>query len=189
MPHLVTPMSAEPPADYVQYVAEALPWLRPDAARMVGERDAQRIYPEALSDLARHWRRLPGRRRPGRLDAADAFLRRRLLARVAQWRDDNGYPVEVRHVFLGDPPGYAGPGQDRGYASGTAPPDSVARRMAALLPPTQREELGRVAEAEIAWVHAYQRYCRVRVSRHIAGVVLVVGGIVQVMSRLSDAGQ
>lgn len=198
MPLLRASMDAEPPADYVRFVVGSVGALRDETARLVGERDADRIYPEALSDLARHWHRLRAqqRRTADGPDPATAFLRRRLTARVAQFREDNDHPVEVYSV---PPPGHPYAPVDRLFPDlpveprpvegpPAAPADSVARRMAALLPTTTRAGSAQVAEAEIAWVHAYQRYCLVRVGRHIAGVALVVAAIVQVMTRLSGTG-
>ena len=193
MPHLWKPMAAQPPADFIAFVVGNLVELRRETAQMIGERHADRIYPDALSDLARQWHRLRRPARPGQPDAAQTYLRRRLAARVAQWREDNAYPVDVRSVSEPDDRSWSWDHPPRPFGSppsvGPPPPDSVARRMAALLPPTQRTGLGEVAEAEIAWVHAYERYRLLRVTRHLASVVLALGAIVQVMSRLSDAGQ
>jgi hypothetical protein len=86
-------------------------------------------------------------------------------------------------------PGSAGSGEARqqaGVAVAAAP--TVAQQLAPLLPSTVREETGVVAEAEIAWVHAYRRYVWRRYCRVGGGVVLLIGYLVQFMSQYSSPG-
>lgn len=170
--HLVPPMEPEPPRDYVEFVAGCLAALQGEAARLVGgDLHADEVYPEALSDVAGRWRRLRLMRRLGNRDAAAAFLRRRLAVRAKQWREDQIYEVDVRPV----PP----PGPLR-----TPAPDSVARRLAPLLPTTVRIQARPLAEAAIAWSHAYRRARWRLLGRQGAAVVLVFGALVQVMRAL-----
>lgn len=65
---------------------------------------------------------------------------------------------------------------------------TVAQQLAPLLPTTVRTEVGVVAEAEIAWLHAYRRYLWRRYCRVGGGVVLLIGYLVQFMSQASSPG-
>ena len=105
--------------------------------------------------------------RGGRLSA------RRLAARTKQWRDEQIYEVDVRVL----PPSTVGP-----PGAATA---SLALRKAAVLPGTARSGVVAVADAGIAWVHAYQRQQWRRVGRLVAAGILLVGGMIQFMSTLS----
>jgi hypothetical protein len=180
-------MDAEPPPDYVEFVARHLGVLKSEAARLVGNpRYADELYPEVLSDVAGHWRRLHWWCRLGHPNGMTDFLRRRLATRTKQWREDQIYPVEIRVSALPVPaPFSSSPADLPAPTIRRAAPDSVARRLAPLLPTTVRAEASPMAEAAIAWLHAYQRYCWRRAGRLIGGTLLTVGAIVQVMSRFS----
>lgn len=65
-------------------------------------------------------------------------------------------------------------------------PQSVARRLAPLVDPTVRPQARPVAEAAIAWVHAYQRHKWRQVGRIVAGVFLVTAVIIRFLSQLSQ---
>ena len=204
MPYLVPPMDPEPPDDYVAFVADNLAAVHSEAARLVdGESHADEVYPEALADVAGRWRRLRLLCRLGRRDATSEFLRRRLSVRAKQWRDDQIYEVDVRVMREPRYPpapalstvGVAGP-QPVGASSTPGPPapsgagtvgaqaESVARRLAPLLPPTVRAQQRPVAEAAIAWGHAYRRHELRRLARMGVAVLLVLGGFVQVLERI-----
>jgi hypothetical protein len=164
--HLIPPMDDEPPADYVAFVTTHASWLRTEAARLVGDaRVSEEIYLEVLTDLAGRWRRLRWLRR------ADGYMRQRLAARTGQWRDDQIYEVEVRVLRPPDP---VVPLFRRG--------GSLALRKAAVIEGTARADLEALADAEIAWVHAYLRSQWRRLFRYIAFCVVVVGALVQYMS-------
>jgi hypothetical protein len=206
MVYLVPPMDPEPPDDYVAFVADNLAAVHSEAARLVGgESHAGEVYPEALADVAGRWRRLRLLCRLGRRDATSQFLRRRLSVRAKQWRDDQIYEVDVR--VLREPryppapvlitTGTAGPQplgrtgtagsqplSTVGPAGPPAPAESVARRLAPLLPPTVRVQQRPVAEAAIAWAHAYRRHELRRVARVVVSAVLALGGFVQVLERI-----
>ncbi|BFU43733.1 hypothetical protein [Krasilnikovia sp. MM14-A1004] len=187
MAYLFPPMAEEPPSDYVDFVAGHLAALRRDAARLVdGDPYANQIPGDVLADVAGHWRRLRWWSRLRRGDAAADFVSRRLASRAKQWREDRPYPVDVRPVAS---PATAMPmASVPSVATARRPaarPSSVAQGLAPLLGPTARVSARPVAEAGIAWVHAYQRYCWRRVGRVAAAVVLIVGTIVQIMSHLS----
>jgi hypothetical protein len=157
--HVVPPMDEEPPPGFITFVAVHLATLREDAARLTGgSRHADEIYPMVLSDVALHWRRLSLRRRlTGRDEAAD-YLRRRLEARTEQWREEQIYPVEVE--MLRPPPVYAAARLG----------ETIALRKAAVLPGTERVRVRPLAEASIAWQHAWRQARWRRIGR-IVGIL------------------
>ncbi len=165
-------MELEPPPGYVVFVARHLDVLRHDAARVVGGDDARAggLYCDALSDVAGRWGLLEligtWLRRP---DAADSYLRRAFARRVQRWEIDqtwveSGEMVDFE-VWLTD-------AQPRPFRT------NVALRLwqvtAKPLPPA-----GPVAEAAVAWWHAYEarRYRRWAVAAALvfAMIVLVFG--------------
>jgi len=153
-------MAEEPPDDFVEFVTAHLAGLQREAVRLTGgSEQADEIYPAVLSDVAGHWRRLRWRNRLAGRDTAGEFLVRRLAARAKQWREDQIYEVEVQ---LLRPP-----------APVLSVPASYALRKAALLPGTARIESRPVAEAAIAWLHAWRRAHWHRVAR-IATIVMLV---------------
>jgi hypothetical protein len=177
--YLVPPMDDEPPRDFVDFVAVHLADAQREAARLVGgPQHADEVYPAALSDVAGHWRRLRlrrwARRRlthgPG--DVAAEALHRRLATRAKQWRDDQVYDVEVR---LLRPP--------TTHAAATA---SIALRKAALLPGTARRQARPLAEASIAWSHAWNQARWRRIARTVAAFVIVLVALIQALPALPD---
>lgn len=200
MQKLIPPMDSEPPRDYVDFVVGNMAMLQAEATRLVGgDRHADQVYTQALIDVAGRWRRLSWQRRISHRDTTADFLRRRLLARAEQWREDRIYPVEVVSVPT---PGafqpasqaiYQPAAQDRLWPSTVpagapaAAPESVAHRMAPLLPATVRADAAPVADAGIAWEHAYRRNRLWRLGLRCAAVALVVGEIVHFMSGLGGA--
>jgi hypothetical protein len=171
--HIVPPMDEEPPRAFVDFVAVHLASAQAEAARLVGgPQHADEIYPMALSDVAGHWRRLRLQSRLGRRDVLGDFLVRRLAARAKQWRDDQIYEVEVQ--LLRPPPVHA------------AVPASYALRKAALLPGTERAQSRPLAEAAIAWEHAWRRARWHSVGRTIVAVALVFLAVIQAMPTLPD---
>ncbi|MBB4761196.1 hypothetical protein ACFQFC_34100 [Amorphoplanes digitatis] len=180
-------MDDEPPAEFVAFVAGRLASLRSETARLVGgERFAPEVYTEVLTDLAGHWRRLCWRSRLSHRDAHAEYLDRRLTARTRQWREEQIYPVEVS-VAGHDPwPAPATPPTPAALYRRPAPvAQTVAHRLAPLLPTTARAEAQVLAEAGIAWVHAYRRYVWRRYARMCGGIVLLIGYLVQFMSQFS----
>ena len=173
--YLVPPMDDEPPPEYVAFVATHLCELRRETDRLVGgDHEAGHLYMEVLSDVAGHWRRLMWWSRVTHGDAATDYLRERLAQRTKQWREDQIYEVDVRVL------------QPRPVFPASLPGEgSLALRKAGLLPGTVRSGLTAIADAGIAWVHAYRRQQWRRVGRSIAFGILLVGGMVQVMSSLS----
>jgi hypothetical protein len=174
---LLPRMPAEAPDDYVSFVDRHLPDLRTESARLAGDPACgDEIYPEALADVAARWQWLELlRTRLGRAGVADEYLRRTLETRAQRWRDDQVYPVEVvvTRADAGWPPApftgrpaappaggrspYAPPPAGSAGSAGTARPPrvSLGLRQAAFLGPT-RQFPAAIAEAAIAWWHAYE---------------------------------
>ena len=193
MAYLVPPMDDEPPPEFVAFVAARLSLVRREAARLLGgDRAAPEISMQVLTDLAGHWRRLIWRGRLTRRDAAGEYLDRRLTARAKQWREDQIYPVEVD--VLSDT-SWARPREQALATAGAAvaqyrrpaapPVETVAQQLAFFLPSTVRRNSEVVAEAEIAWVHAYRRYVWRRYLRVGGGIVLLIACLVQFMAQFS----
>jgi hypothetical protein len=141
-------MAGEAPPEYVAFVERHLEPLRRDAARVVGdEREADLLYPDVLTDVAARWGWLEllrtRLRRPG---AADDYLRRAFQRRSERWRSDQEFEplVDIRVLSpdSGVPPGRS----------------SAATRLAPYLRPKSRIDAGPVAEAAVAWWHAYEAH-------------------------------
>lgn len=171
--YLVPPMDDEPPEDFVTFVAVRLPDLQREAARLTGgPQHADEVYPGALADVARHWRRLRLRRRLTHREEAGAYLARRLATRAKQWRDEQVYDVEV--TLVRDP-------------VRAAHPASIALRKAPLLPGTRRLQARPLAEASIAWSHATRQAEWHRLARVAAGAALLFLLMIQAMRYLTPA--
>jgi hypothetical protein len=170
--YLVPPMDDQPPGDFVTFVAVHLGDLQREAARLTGgDRPADEIYPDALADVAGHWRRLRWRRRLTRKDEAGRYLRQRLASRAKQWRDDQIYDVEVRLI------------RQPVFRTARA---SFALRKAGLLDDTVRPPLRPVAEASIAWEHACRRAQWHALARTAALVFLLFAGLIQALPAVSS---
>ena len=171
MPNLIPRMAPEPPAEYVAFVSHHLATLPDEAARLVGdERHADEIYPEALADVAARWSWFDLLRDVAGPDSRSRYLRRSLAQRAKRWRDEQPYPVEVQ-VLAPVPSAPRAP----------APVwMSVALRRAPLVGSTARREARPLAEAAIAWLTAYERYRRRRLTALIVVAVLVFGTLAQI---------
>ncbi|WP_125806714.1 hypothetical protein [Actinoplanes sp. ATCC 53533] len=201
MANLIPPMDDEPPPEFIAFVAARLGALRSEAARLTGgDRSVPEVVMQVLIDLAGHWRRLCWRGRLTHRDAAAEYLDRRLTARTRQWREEQIYPVEVnvlRDTTWAAPSAQiletAGAPRVSAYPAAAAhfrrppkpPEETLAQQLAFFLPSTVRHGSEVVAEAEIAWVHAYRRYVWRRYFRMGGGVVLLIGYLVQFMSQFS----
>ena len=171
--YLVPPMDDEPPPDYVAFVRAHLGALRLETNRLVGgDTEGGHLYMEVLADLAGHWRRLRWWSRLAHKDAPSEYMTRRLATRTKQWRDEQIYEVDIRVLRQ--------PAWIPATTSGT-----LALRKASLLPTTTRAGAAAMADAGIAWVHAYRKQEWHRVGRLIATGILLVGGMIQYMSALS----
>lgn len=216
MPRLIPSMEPEAPRDYVDFVVGQIPMVRAEAARLIGgDPQADQVYNQALMDVAGRWHQFTWQRRFSHRDNRADFLRRRLRARAEQWREDRIYPVDVVHVpnaatatfevtspaatwaassapfretspvGASSPVRAISPAQSRAYRPVGAA-DTVARQMAPLLPATVRTQAAPVAEAEIAWEHAYRRYRMWRLALRCAAVAFVVGEITHFMSGIGS---
>ena len=192
MANLIPPMDDEAPPEFLAFVAARLDMLRREAGRLTGgARSADEVAMEVLVDLAGHWRGLTVLGRLLHRNLAGEYLDHRLTARTRQWREDQVYPVEVTVLRddTRDPPRRV---REQPQREPVPEPvrveDSLARQLALYLPSTVRRDVRAVAEAEIAWVHAYRRYVWRRYCRIGGGYVLLIGGMVQFMSQVSAPG-
>jgi hypothetical protein len=171
--YLVPPMDDTPPDDFIDFVAGHLSDLQREAARLTGGPEhADEVYPDALTDVAGHWRRLRLRRRLLRRDVPGAYLAERLAAHAKQWRDSQVYEIEV--VIL------------RPVTFHAAPAVSIALRKADVLPGTVRAQVRPLAEAAIAWSHAWRQARWRRIGRVAAGCFLVFVALFQLFPVLPD---
>ncbi|MEV6633428.1 hypothetical protein AB0M54_22045 [Actinoplanes sp. NPDC051470] len=155
-------MADEPPQEFVEFVADRLPWMTAEANRLTdGADQAAGIAALVLSDLALHWRRLGLRARLSHADEARAFTVRRLQLRSKQWRDDQIYQVEVRVLR---------PVYQVAYY-----PASYAARKAEVLASTVRSSTAPMAEAAIAWTYARRRAQIHKIVRTVIVIVVTIG--------------
>lgn len=187
-------MTSEPPDAYVAFVERHLASLRVDAARVVGsERDADLLYPDVLTDVAARWRWLDLRQtRRGRARARERCLREAFERRSARWSAEQTSPVEIE-VWTPRQPVPAGPawavsfgpyaadshtavdGYLQMSAAAARPTwSSVALRLAAHVTPLTPAKAGALAEAAVAWWHAYEAYRRRRFYAGLAFVLMVL---------------
>ncbi|HEX8626877.1 MAG TPA: hypothetical protein VF755_01740 [Catenuloplanes sp.] len=194
-------MEPEPPAPYITFVAEHLPELTTEAARLAGDdAHADLLYQEALEDVAARWSWLQLQASLGAgQDVRESYLRRSLSAHAQRWRDQQLYPVEVLSVAPHEPTAYerlrSGPtvpqildstdpsARPTGPTGPASPPPatpwppqaawvSVALRQAEHVGDTVRDEASPIAEATIAWWHAYERRRRMGRAGVLIGLVL-----------------
>jgi hypothetical protein len=137
----------EAPAAYVAFVARHLDPLRRDAEGVVGsDGDPDDLSTDVLTDVATRWTWLElVRRRLRRPGAAEAYLRHAFARRAHRWqvdhRPDEPAPVDIQ-VWRADRP---------------PPPlwSSAALRLAPVVARAPRPAVRPVAEAGVAWWHAY----------------------------------
>jgi hypothetical protein len=170
---LLQRMAPEAPAGYVSFVSRHLTDLRTESARLAGdETHAAEIYPEALTEVAARWRWYElMRTRLGRPCAADDALHRVLETRAQKWRDEQIYPVEVVVTRAdGLSPYPPAPFTPRNPYTRPEPTRmSLGLRQAAFLSPGRHGPTA-IAEAAIAWWHAYEATRRRR--RVVFGVAI-----------------
>jgi len=163
-------MSEEPPPDYVAFIERRLPDLHARVSHEVGgDRQVEEdLLPQVLADVAGRWTmlRLVARhlRNP---DLPDRYLNRAVRVHAARWRQEQIYPVQVT---------FFDPREMFGFARPRLAPVSVALRRAPFLDSTVRGQFAALAEASVAWCHAYEtRRHRRRIAYAVlAGLLLLV---------------
>lgn len=191
MPQLLPRMTSQPPPEYVAFVARHLRELRRDALRLAGdENGADELYPLALTAVAARWTWFELlRTRLGRPYAADAYLYETLVRRSTRTLPEGDGPTEIdvwcstdARVALHPPP--RSPPQRQPGCDATLPEPARSNVALRLLPMVVRElgvEVGPVAEAAVAWWHAYEAHRRMR----LIAVVVAVGLLLLAMIRLA----
>jgi hypothetical protein len=193
---LVPQMPSEPPDGYVAFVERHLDSLRREAARVVGdERDADQLYPDVLADVAARWRWLNLlHTRLNQPEARERYLRQAFARRSQRWRSEETLPVDIQ-VWQPDAParsswptvsfGPATPGNIEVRAVATAPAwSSIALRLAAHVTSGPRVEVKAVAEAAVAWWHAYEAHRR----RKVFAALALLFAFAMLVVRLQDGG-
>jgi hypothetical protein len=168
-------MAPEPPPGYVAFVARHLDTLRDDAAQAMGdESEGDHLYPEVLSDVAMRWRRLELRRRVlKQATVADEYLHRALARRVQRIESERFWDGQGEMWF----------GEIEVFRPDVYRPirSSAAARLAPHLQPANTQaHAAPLAEAAIAWWHAYETRRR---QRQLAVLVLAVL-VLAVLARL-----
>jgi hypothetical protein len=189
-------MPSEPPAGYVAFVERHLDALRRDAARVVGdERDADQLYPDVLTDVASRWRWLDLlHTRLNQPQAGERYLRQAFARRCQRWQPEQMVPVEVQ-VYRPEPPatsswpsvsfGPAVPGAIEVRALAARPAwSSMALRLASHVTPGPRVQVKAIAEAAVAWWHAYEAHRR----RKMYAAFGLVFAFLMLVVRLQDGG-
>jgi hypothetical protein len=173
--YLIPPMADEPPPEYVAFVMLRARDLRAEASRLVGgdAEAAERIFLRALTETAGHWRRLRWWSRLTRSDAHTPYIRKFMDKSTEQWREDQIYEIRVEPVRPTTVQRRAG---------------TIAQRKATLIDSTARTSLDALADAEIAWQHAWRRSQWRHVIRVVGGAVLLVGAMIQFFGTLSTGG-
>jgi hypothetical protein len=169
-------MALEPPTGYVLFVARHLEWLRGETVRAMGdEHDADLLYPEVLSDVARWWSLLEvGRNLLGQPAAADAYLHRALARRVRRW--DSERWVSQDDVWQGEIHVWRREAERPLWSS------AAVRLAPHVRPVATRTEVRPVAEAAIAWWHAYEARRRRRVIAVLVAALVLVAVLMRVQA-------
>lgn len=154
---------------------------------MVGdEQGADRLYPDALTDVAMRWTWLElQRRRMRRRGVAEEYLSRALARRWqaeqaraerARAEEPEGAYIDIRVLPPNEPP-------SRWYGASA----SAAVRLAPQMTPTTRPSFGPVADAAIAWWHAYETRRRRRWIALAAATIVLVLALVRLQGNVDDA--
>ena len=206
MVDLLPKMEPEAPDGYVSFVGRHLADLRLESAQLAGDAwHAEEIYPEVLTDVAARWQRLELMARWfGRPGAADEYLRQVLTTRAKRWRAEQIYEVDmvVLRADPADPVSPAGSdappaatmpfsrdaaatngGAAQGASTGlaryrrTGPGrSSLGLKQASFLSPLRRPPAP-IAEAAIAWWHAYVAQRRRKRVAVVIAVILVLAAL------------
>ncbi len=176
------------------------PLRRDAARVVGGDEDADRLYPDVLADVAARWGWLELlRTRLGRVGAAETYLHQAFVRRSERWqadrfevttggandrdnyrdndrdneRDGDRPPVEILVLRPGQRLPYlpvTPRAPDEPEPMSPPPGSNAAVRLAPFLRPATPPQVGPLAEAAIAWWHAYEAYRRRLV---IAAVVVL----------------
>jgi hypothetical protein len=185
-------MASEAPPGYVAFVQAHLEPLRRDAARVVGDEiDPDVLYQDVLADVAARWNwlELLGSHL-GRPGAASAYLEQAFARRCARWRAEQ---------MSGPADGYAEPSDVRvlrpnerlallPLRSAVPAPEhrsTAGARQARFLTPA-RTASGALAEAAIAWWHAYEAHRR-RILITALVLLFVFCAVVLRLQQIADA--
>ncbi|HLL65322.1 MAG TPA: hypothetical protein VK453_06190 [Micromonosporaceae bacterium] len=181
MPDLLPRMALDPPPGYVAFVQRHLEPLRRDAMRVVGEQcHPDELYPEVLTDVAARWGWLELlSTRLGRPRAADAYLQQAFARQSQRWRSDQPFDgdqapteFEVWHTDVDWSARGAGPARI-----------SAALRLAPQIP-IDPADAAPVAEASIAWLHAYAARRRIRITVAVVAFLLFFMAVLRVSTSL-----
>lgn len=205
MPRLLPQMTPEPPPGYVAFVESHLPELRREAERIAGDEDrAAGLYPQALTDVAVRWDWFELlRRRLNRPGMADEYLHETLLRRSVQSQSDQDCPVEIEVWRSDDPraspyplptrPQHGGPDANDPLHQAPPPePDAAARpptrssaalRLLSTFDGVHGVEATHIAEASIAWWHAYEARRRFLLIGVCSVFLVVLAALVSVAGR------
>ncbi len=182
-------MTPQPPREYVAFVAAHLRQLRHDAHLLADdEYEAHELYSQALTDIAIRWQWFALLRRLNRPDGADAYLHEALIRRSTRrqaeqaefvdfevWFSDHPQPIHPAPGGRPDPPG-ASP---RPVTAPTRPIGAARTLPMASL----GFEIGPVAEATVAWWHAYVAHRHARIGVITAAVALVLAIVLPFLQR------
>lgn len=171
----------EPPPDYVAFVARHLEALRRDAERVTRDkRGADRLYPEVLTAVAARWPWFELlRTRLHRPWAADVFLHHAFERRAQQWFTEQTWSteIEVRPVVVWSgearSAGWPYPPQSERRSVPPSARSNAALRLAPFVAAGPRIGFSPVAEAAVAWWHAYAAHRRRLNTARLAVGVLV----------------
>jgi hypothetical protein len=175
-------LEMEPPPGYVAFVARNLDMVRTEAAKMAGDEVAgDRLYPDALTDVAMRWGWLELKRRLRGRETAEEYLCRALERR---WLAEQARADEEPEEWSGDIRVLGSGESEYRFARRSA---SAAVRLAPQLAPAARPTFGPVADAAIAWWHAYETRRRRRWIALAVAVVLLVLILARLQNGLDDA--
>lgn len=198
MPRLLPRMPLDPPTAYVAFVERHLDPLRRDASRVVGaEHLGDEVYPDVLTAVAARWSWLELQARLGRPGAADGYLRRAFARRAQRWYADRCAEETADGSADGARPSiditvwesssdtidplrrYLLQNTDQvptlAPAQRPSPPrSSAALRLAANLRPLASIPAAPIAEASIAWLHAYAMWRRNRIAAQLLAVAISI---------------
>jgi hypothetical protein len=181
-------LALEPPPAYVAFVATHLEPLRHNAIEALGDEDGDRLYPDVLIDVALHWRWLRlARFIPRRPDATGWYLHRALARRTARARLPDREPAQrLRWIRTAAEDEFEDGPQIEFVVWRPYRPHRVfssgASRLAPYLKPAPRTEFSVLAEAAVAWWHAYQIHRRHRIIALCVALFLLTVFLAQLAS-------